>query len=257
MTGEVIADASIAYDRRAGNRPIVQIKFDKRGGVLFEKISGDNVGRYLAIILDDVVYSAPVIKTKISGGEAVIEGNFSIEDAKELVIVLRAGALPATISVFEERTVGPSLGSASIRSGIIATLIGLAAVVLFMALYYGASGLVADSVLILNFIIILGVMSLFQATLIYERVREELRLGKTPRAALDAGYAKAFLTIMDSNITTLIAALVLFQFGTGPVKGFAVTLSVGIMTSLFTAVFVSHAIFDFFMSRFRIKKLSV
>ena len=278
MTGEVIADASIAYDRQAGNRPIVQIRFDKRGGVLFEKISGDNVGRYLAIILDDVVYSAPVIKTKISGGEAVIEGNFSIEDAKELVIVLRAGALPATISVLEERTVGPSLGSASIRSGVIATLIGLAAVVLFIALYYGVSGLVADSVLILNFIIILGVMSLFQATLtlpgiagialtlgmavdanvlIYERVREELRLGKTPRAALDAGYAKAFLTIMDSNITTLIAALVLFQFGTGPVKGFAVTLSVGIMTSLFTAVFVSHAIFDLFMSRFRIKKLSV
>jgi preprotein translocase subunit SecD len=278
MTGEVITDALIRYDSSKGGYPYVHIEFDSRGEDLFEKVSGDHVGRRLAIILDDAVYSAPVIKTRITGGSAIIEGSFTNEDAKELAIVLRAGALPATITLLEERTVGPSLGKDSINRGFLATLVGGALVVIFMAAYYGASGLVADLALFLNMLIILGIMSIFQATLtlpgiagialtigmavdanvlVFERVREELRLGKTPRAAIDGGYSKAFLTIMDANVTTLIAGLVLFQFGTGPVKGFAVTLSVGILTSLFTAIFVSHTVFDFVMLRFRIKKLSV
>jgi preprotein translocase subunit SecD len=278
MTGEVITNATVAFDTQRGGSPYVQIEFDKRGEDLFEVISGENVGRRLAIILDNTVYSAPVIKTRIAGGSAVIEGSFPLDEAKELAMVLRAGALPATILILEERTVGPSLGADSIRKGFMATLVGGALVVLFMTLYYGASGLVADLALFLNMIIILGIMSLFQATLtlpgiagialtigmavdanvlVFERVREELRLGKTPRAAIEGGYSKAFLTIMDANVTTLIAGVVLFQFGTGPVKGFAVTLSVGILTSLFTAIFVSHTIFDIVTSRFRIKKLSV
>ncbi|MBN1572217.1 MAG: protein translocase subunit SecD [Deltaproteobacteria bacterium] len=278
MTGEVITDANISISSSGRGYPHVAMNFDSRGEALFEKISGDNVGRNLAIILDNSVYSAPVIKTKISGGSAIIEGSFTKEEASELAIVLRAGALPAKITVHEERTVGPSLGEDSIRKGFMATLIGSALVIIAMVLYYGASGLVADLALFLNMIIILAVMSALQATLtlpgiagialtigmavdanvlVFERVREELRLGKTPRAALEGGYSKAFLTIMDANVTTLIAALVLFQFGTGPVKGFAVTLSIGILTSLFTAIFVSRTIFDLVTSRFRIKRLSV
>jgi preprotein translocase subunit SecD len=276
MTGEVISDASVKLDRHG--RPYIAIEFSSAGETLFEKISGDNVGRQLAIILDNVVYSAPVIKTKISGGSAIIEGRFSMDEAKNLAIVLRSGALPATITVLEERTVGPSLGADSIQQGYIATAVGLALIVLFMVVYYGASGLVADTAVVLNVIIILAVLSAFQATLtlpgiagialtlgmavdanvlIDERIREEMRLGKTPRAALEAGYDKAFSTIMDANLTTLIAGLVLFQFGTGPIKGFAVTLCVGIVATLFTAIFVTHAIFDFVLSRFRVKRLSV
>ena len=278
MTGEVITDAVIAFDSSKGGRPYVHIEFDRRGESIFENVSGDNVGRRLAIILDNTVYSAPVIQSRITGGAAIIEGSFPLDEAKELAIVLRAGALPATLTLLEERTVGPSLGADSIKKGFLATLVGGALVIIFMAFYYGASGLVADLALFLNMIIILGIMSAFQATLtlpgiagialtigmavdanvlVFERVREELRLGKTPRAAIEGGYSKAFLTILDANVTTLIAALVLFQFGTGPVKGFAVTLSVGILTSLFTAIFVSRTVFDFVMSRFRIKRLSV
>lgn len=278
MTGEVITDANISMSSTGRGYPHVQINFDSRGEALFEKISGDNVGRNLAIILDNSVYSAPVIESRISGGSAVITGRFTKEEARDLAIVLRAGALPAKITVHEERTVGPSLGEDSIRKGFMATLVGGALVVIAMVIYYGAAGLVADLALFLNMIIILGVMSALQATLtlpgiagialtigmavdanvlVFERVREELRLGKTPRAALEGGYSKAFLTIMDANVTTLIAALVLFQFGTGPVKGFAVTLSIGIITSLFTAIFVSRTVFDLITSRFRIKRLSV
>jgi preprotein translocase subunit SecD len=278
MTGEAISDASIQFDTRKAGRPYVQIEFNSAGETHFAQVSGDNVGKRLAIILDNSVYSAPVIQTKITGGSAIITGNFSEEEAKNLAIVLRSGALPATITVLEERTVGPSLGADSIHRGFLATAVGLALVVLFMVIYYGASGLVADTALILNFIIILAVLSAFQATLtlpgiagialtlgmavdanvlINERIREESRLGKTPRAALEGGYDKAFSTIMDANLTTLIAGLVLFQFGTGPIKGFAVTLCIGIIATLFTAIFVTHAIFDFVMSRFRVKRLSV
>ncbi|MBN2223725.1 MAG: protein translocase subunit SecD [Deltaproteobacteria bacterium] len=278
MTGEAISDAGVRFDTSKGGRPYVQIEFNSAGEAHFAQVSGDNVGKRLAIILDNSVYSAPVIQTKITGGSAIITGNFNEEEAKNLAIVLRSGALPATITVQEERTVGPSLGADSIHKGFLATAVGLALVVLFMVLYYGVTGLVADTALILNFLIILAVLSAFQATLtlpgiagialtlgmavdanvlINERIREELRLGKTPRAALEGGYDKAFATIMDANITTLIAGLVLFQFGTGPVKGFAVTLCIGIVATLFTAIFVTHSIFDFVMSRFRIKRLSI
>lgn len=278
MTGEVVRKAYVAFGSRMGGSPSVSLELDTKGEKIFADITGANVGRRLAIILDGSVYSAPVIKSKITGGSAEITGYFTMEEAKELANVLEAGSLPAPITIEEERTVGPSLGSDSIRMGFTATMVGGTLVVLFMVLYYGASGFVADLAIFLNMIIILGVMSAFQATLtlpgiagialtigmavdanvlVFERIREELRLGKTPRAAIDGGYSKAFLTILDANVTTLIAALVLFQFGTGPVKGFAVTLSVGIVTSLFTAIFVSKTVFEFVASRFRIKRLSV
>ncbi|HNV58005.1 MAG TPA: protein translocase subunit SecD, partial [Smithellaceae bacterium] len=227
---------------------------------------------------DGVVHSAPVIQERISGGQAQITGNFTMDEARDLAIVLRAGALPAPVNILEERTVGPSLGSDSIRQGIMATLIGFLLVVVFMFIYYRLSGLVADSVLILNVIVLLGILAGFKATLtlpgiagivlvigmavdanvlIFERIREELRLGKPPRAAIDAGYSKAFVTILDSNVTTLIAALFLFAFGTGPVKGFALTLSIGIVVSMFTAVFVTRIIFDYFIWNRSISKISI
>ncbi|MGB4221940.1 MAG: protein translocase subunit SecD, partial [Smithellaceae bacterium] len=232
----------------------------------------------LAIVLDGVVHSAPVIQERISGGQAQITGNFMMDEARDLAIVLRAGALPAPVNILEETTVGPSLGSDSIRQGIIAALIGFTLVVIFMAFYYRLSGLVADSVLILNIIVLLGILAGFKATLtlpgiagivlvigmavdanvlIFERVREELRIGKTPSAAIDAGYGKAFITILDANITTLIAALFLFAFGTGPIKGFALTLSIGIVVSMFTAIFVTRAIFDYFIWNRGAKKISI
>jgi preprotein translocase subunit SecD len=201
-----------------------------------------------------------------------------MEEARDLAIVLRAGALPAPVNILEERTVGPSLGQDSIDKGIASAVIGGILVVLFMIAYYKLSGIIANLALIMNIIIILGALAAFKATLtlpgiagivltigmavdanvlIFERIREELRTGKTPRAAIEAGYAKAFLTILDSNITTLIAALFLFQFGTGPVKGFAVTLSIGLVTSMFTAIFVTRIIFDYFVWKRSIKTVSV
>jgi preprotein translocase subunit SecD len=278
MTGEAISDAGVRFDSRKAGRPYVQIEFNSAGETHFAQVSGDNVGKRLAIILDNSVYSAPVIQTKITGGSAIITGNFSEEEAKNLAIVLRSGALPATMTVLEERTVGPSLGADSINRGVMATAVATALVILFMVIYYAASGFVADIAVLLNFIIVMATLSAFHATLtlpgiagmaltigmavdanvlIDERIREELRLGKTPRAAIEGGYDKVFPTIIDTHITTLISGLVLFQFGTGPVKGFAVTLCIGIIASLFTAIFVTHAIFDFVMSRIRVKRLSI
>jgi len=254
------------------------MKFNSQGAADFDRITNENVRKRLAIVLDGVVHSAPVIQERISGGQAQITGNFTMDEARDLAIVLRAGALPAPVNILEERTVGPSLGSDSIRQGIMATLIGFLLVVVFMFIYYRLSGLVADSVLILNVIVLLGILAGFKATLtlpgiagivlvigmavdanvlIFERIREELRLGKPPRAAIDAGYAKAFVTILDSNVTTLIAALFLFAFGTGPVKGFALTLSIGIVVSMFTAVFVTRIIFDYFIWNRSISKISI
>jgi preprotein translocase subunit SecD len=254
------------------------MKFNSQGAADFDRITNENVRKRLAIVLDGVVHSAPVIQERISGGQAQITGNFTMDEARDLAIVLRAGALPAPVNILEERTVGPSLGSDSIRQGIMATLIGFLLVVVFMFIYYRLSGLVADSVLILNVIVLLGILAGFKATLtlpgiagivlvigmavdanvlIFERIREELRLGKPPRAAIDAGYSKAFVTILDSNVTTLIAALFLFAFGTGPVKGFALTLSIGIVVSMFTAVFVTRIIFDYFIWNRSISKISI
>ncbi|MBN1931951.1 MAG: protein translocase subunit SecD [Desulfobacterales bacterium] len=277
LTGAYLIDARVQIDSQY-NEPYVSIKFDKKGARIFEKITEENVKKRLAIVLDKKVYSAPVIQEKISGGEARITGNFSAEEARDLAIVLRAGALPAPVKILEERTVGPSLGTDSIRKGLISMCVGGILVILFMFIYYKFSGLIADFALILNIILIAAGLAGLQATLtlpgiagiiltigmavdanvlIFERIREEIQIGKTPFAAVDAGYSRATLTILDANVTTLIAALVLFQFGTGPVKGFAVTLSLGVLSSLFTALIVTRLIFDFFMLKRRNKSLSI
>ena len=277
LTGANLTDARVQIDSQY-NEPYVSITFDKKGGRDFERITGENVKKRLAIVLDKKVYSAPVIQEKISGGQARITGNFTTEEAHDLAIVLRAGALPAPVHVLEERTVGPSLGSDSIRKGIISMLVGGTFVIFFMIVYYKGAGLIADFALVLNIVLIAGGLAGFQATLtlpgiagiiltigmavdanvlIFERIREELTLGKTPRAAVDAGYDRATITILDANVTTLIAALVLFQFGTGPVKGFAVTLSLGVLSSLFTALILTRLIFDYYLMKRKIKTLSI
>ncbi len=277
LTGAYLTDAKVQIDSQY-NEPYVSIEFDKKGGRIFAQITGENVKKRLAIVLDDKVYSAPVIQEKITGGSARITGNFTADDAHDLAIVLRAGALPAPVNIIEERTVGPSLGADSIRKGLISMCLGGIFVVLFMIVYYKGSGIIADIALILNILIIAGGLAGFQATLtlpgiagiiltigmavdanvlIFERIREEMSLGKTPRAAVDAGYSRASLTILDANVTTLIAALVLFQFGTGPVKGFAVTLSLGVIASLFTALVLSRTIFEYFLVYRKVKSISI
>jgi preprotein translocase subunit SecD len=277
MTGEILKDARVALDTQFGE-PYIALEFDDIGAKLFEQITGANVKKRLAIILDDNVYSAPVIQERISGGRAQITGRFTTDEANELAIVLRAGALPAPVRIIEERTVGPSLGQDSIRMGIISVLISAGLVVLFMIFYYRVAGMIADVALILNTILVFAILALFRATLtlpgiaglvlsigmavdanilIHERIKEELRWGKTPRAAIDQGYHRAFTTIIDSNVTTIIAALFLYQFGTGPVRGFAVTLFWGITANIFTAVFVTRWIFDYLTLKVRVKKLSI
>ena len=277
LTGSSLESAQVKISDRFGE-PHVALKFNAQGAKDFDRITGENVKKRLAIVLDGTVHSAPVIQEKISGGDAQITGSFTPEEARDLAIVLRAGALPAPVQILEERTVGPSLGQDSIDQGILATMIGSLLVVLFMAIYYKLSGLVADTALVINVILILGTLAAFKATLtlpgiagtlltvgmavdanvlIFERVREELRLGKTVRAAIDAGYGKAFITIIDTHVTTIVAALFLFSFGTGPVKGFAVTLTIGLLASLFTAVFVTRIVFDYFVWNRKIQKLSI
>lgn len=277
MTGESIVNAEVRIDSQY-NEPYVSIEFDKGGSNLFGKITKENVKKRLAIVLDSNVYSAPVIQEEISGGRAQITGRFTTEEAHDLAIVLRAGALPAPVKILENRTVGPSLGKDSIEMGLKSTIMSGILILIFMVVYYRLSGLIANIALVLNLILLAGAMAYFKATLtlpgiagiiltigmavdanilIYERIREELNLGKTVRAAIDSGFKRVFITIFDSNITTLIAAIVLFQFGTGPIKGFAVTLSIGIVASMFTAVFVSRFIFDLMASKMRMEKLSI
>jgi preprotein translocase subunit SecD len=277
MTGETITDARVQIDSQY-NEPYVSVSFDARGTRQFADITTRNVKKRLAIILDGKVQSAPVIQEPITRGEARITGDFTMEEARDLAVVLRSGALPAPVKILEERTVGPSLGQDSINQGLTSMVVGFVLVVLFILVYYKWSGLVADLALLLNLILICGALAAFQATLtlpgiagiiltigmavdanvlIFERIREELRLGKTPAAAVDAGYGKATLTILDANITTLIAALVLFQFGTGPIRGFAVTLSIGIASSMFTAIFFTRLIFDLGLARLGVRRLSI
>jgi len=275
LTGEYITDARVQIDSRY-NEPYVSLSFDSRGARLFEQITGNNIKKRLAIVLDNKVASAPVIQDRIAGGRAQITGRFDMEEARDLAIVLRAGALPAPVKIIEERTVGPSLGKDSINKGLKSMLVGGLIVIVFMIVYYGLSGAIADLALLLNILFIGAGLSFFGATLtlpgiagviltigmsvdanvlIFERIREELRLGKSARASIDAGYGKALVTILDANITTLIVALVLFQFGTGPVRGFAVTLSIGIIASLFTAIYVTRIIFDYLYVERRMKKM--
>ena len=277
LTGESITDARVQLDTQMGE-PYVSLSFDSRGARVFERITGDNVGKRLAIVLDDKVYSAPVIRDKISGGKAQITGAFTMDDAKDLAIVLRAGALPAPVKILEERTVGPSLGKDSIDQGFRSMLIGLSIILILVAVYYRLSGIIADIALLLNIPFILGGLALFGATLtlpgiagvilsiamsvdanvlIYERIREELKLGKPARAAMEAGFARAFVTIFDSNVTTVIAALVLLQFGTGPVRGFAVTLTIGLVSNVLTAVFMGRIAFDYLYVIKRWKTISI
>ncbi|MBU5612382.1 protein translocase subunit SecD [Geomonas azotofigens] len=277
ITGELLTDAQIRIDSQY-NQPYVAIEFNSTGARLFDQVTAANVGKRFAIVLDSNIYSAPVIRERISGGSAQISGSFTEKEAADLAIVLRAGSLPAPVKILQNVTVGPSLGRDSIHKGLMAGLIGVLLVVSFMALYYKLSGMVANLGMVLNILFLMGALSALGATLtlpgiaaivllvgmsvdsnvlIFERIREELRLGKTPHAALDAGYDKAFLTIMDSHVTALITAAVLFQFGTGPVKGFAVSLSLGIIINLFTSLVATKVLFDAFLDRVHVKRLSV
>jgi preprotein translocase subunit SecD len=277
MTGEYLKDAHVALDTQF-HSPYVALEFDDIGAKLFEQITGANVKRRLAIILDDNVYSAPVIQERIPGGRAQITGRFDTKEASDLAIVLRAGALPAPVKIIEQRTVGPSLGQDSIHQGIISTLVSAAIVALFMIFYYRIAGVIADIALILNILLVFAALAIFRATLtlpgiaglvlsigmsvdanilIHERIKEELRWGKTIRAAIDQGYHRALSAIIDSNVTTLIAAVFLYQFGTGPVRGFAVTVFWGITANIFTAVLITRWIFDFLTLKAGIKKLSI
>ncbi|MBI4823904.1 MAG: protein translocase subunit SecD [Nitrospirae bacterium] len=276
LTGDLLTEAKVSLNRF--NEPYVAIAFNPTGAKIFEEVTGANVKKRLAIILDGNVYSAPKIKERIAGGDASIEGGFSIDEAKDLSIVLKAGALPAPVKMLQNITVGPSLGRDSIQAGKLAGIIGAIAVIAFMVFYYRLSGLIADLALFLNILLLLGAMAYLEATLtlpgiagvilavgmavdsnvlMFERMREELRAGKTPRAAVDSGYQKAFWTIFDSHVTTLITSAVLFQFGTGPIKGFAVTLSLGVSINLFTALVGTKTIFDILNQRKEVKRLSI
>ncbi|HSE04651.1 MAG TPA: protein translocase subunit SecD [Methylomirabilota bacterium] len=264
ITGRDVATARVSIDQNT-SEPYVSVDFNPAGARAFSDLTDTNVGKRLAIVLDGNVHSAPQIRERIPSGRAQITGGFTTDEATDLAIVLRAGALPAPVQVLEERTVGPSLGADSIRQGVVAILASTALVFLFMLIYYRLSGVIADVALGLNLLLLMATMAGFHATLtlpgiagialtigmavdtnilIFERVREELRAGKTVRGAIDAGFARAFKTVIDTHVTVLVSGLILFQFGTGPVKGFAVTLMIGIAVSLFTAVFFTRLIFD-------------
>ncbi|GAQ94433.1 preprotein translocase subunit SecD [Thermodesulfovibrio aggregans] len=265
LTGDLLAEAHVSIDQRF-NEPYVSLRFNDAGAKIFEEITAKYVKHRLAIILDGTLYSAPVIQERIEGGNAQITGSFTLEEAKDLAIVLRAGALPAPVRLIQNVTVGPTLGKDSIEAGKRAVIIAAVFVSLFMVFYYRLSGVIADFALILNIVLLIGALAALNATLtlpgiagvalaigmavdsnvlMFERIREELRLGKTPKAAIESGYKKAFWTIFDSHVTTLITAAVLFHFGSGPIKGFAVTLSLGVAINLFTALIGTKTVFDF------------
>jgi len=281
LTGGVVEEAKANLGPQgttSAGQPIVNLSMNSDGARKWSIVTGSNVGRQVAIVLDNKVHMAPNIREKISGGGTLIEGFANIDEAKDIAIVLRAGALPAPVDIIEERVVGPSLGAESVKRGTQSVIIGLIIVLIFMLIYYRASGTIADFALIWNIVLVLAVLASLQATLtlpgiagliltvgmsidanviIFERIREELRKGKTPRAAVDGGYSRALTTIIDANVTTLIAALVLWQFGTGPIKGFATVLFWGILISMFTAIFVTRTIFNSFTSGKNLNKLSI
>ncbi|MDR1166905.1 MAG: protein translocase subunit SecD [Deltaproteobacteria bacterium] len=276
MTGETLVDAR-AYRGDLGDSR-VSVRFDGRGAREFADITERYLQRRLAIVLDDLVYSAPTIRSRIPDGEAYIEGSFTMEEARMLAVVLRAGALPAPVTILEQRTVGPSLGQDSIHQGVVAGLVGIGLILLFLLFYYRWSGLVANIALLLNFPLIMGALAYLGATLtlpgifglvltfamsvdanvlIFERIREEVRLNRHPIGAVSAGFDRAFWTIFDANITTVLAAMVLYQFGTGPIRGFAVTLIIGIISSMFTAIFASRWMFDLALVKFKPQRVSI
>ncbi|MFN8543198.1 MAG: protein translocase subunit SecD [Candidatus Binatia bacterium] len=277
MTGDAISDANVRPGA-ATEGMAVDFVLDARGGKVFGDVTTANVGRNLAIVLDGVVESAPVIREPITGGRGQITGRFDVAEAQDLANALRNGALPAPLKLIEERTVGPSLGQDSIRRGVLSFVVGSVLVILFMLVYYRGGGIIADVALLANVTFLVAAFAAFGFTLtlpgiagvvltvgmavdanvlILERIREELRLGKSARAAIDAGYHRAWDAIRDSNITTFTSGLILFQFGTGPVRGFAVTLCLGILTSLLTGVFGSRIVYDLLTSGRRVTTVSV
>ena len=281
LTGGVIEEANATIGGQgvsAVGQPIVLLDMNSEGARTWSRITGANIGRRIAIVLDKKVHMAPSIRTKITDGGTLIEGFANMDEAKDIAIVLRAGSLPAPVKIIEERIVGPSLGADSVKAGTYSVLLGLALILVFLLVYYKLSGIIADFALIWNILLVLAVLASLGATLtlpgiaaliltvgmsvdanviIFERIREELRKGKTPRTAIDSGYARALTTIIDANVTTLVAALVLYQFGTGPIKGFATVLFWGIMISMFTAIFVTRTIFNSFTERRGLNKLSI
>jgi len=264
LTGGVVINARSNIDPTS-NSPVVYMEMNSDGSADWARITGANINKQIAIVLDNVVYSAPVVRNKITGGNSQIEGMANIQEAKLLEIVLKAGALPAPLQIIEERTVGPSLGEDSIQKGLYSSIIALILVALFMVVYYHFAGGVADLALIFNMLFVMGIMASFHATLtlpgiaaliltigmavdsnvlIYERIREELTGGKPLRTAIEIGYKKAFSAILDSHVTSLITAIILYQFGTGPIQGFALTLIIGLIANLFTAIVITRIIFD-------------
>ena len=281
LTGGVIEEANATIGGQgtsAVGQPIVLLDMNSDGARTWSRITGANIGRRIAIVLDKKVHMAPSIRTKITDGGTLIEGFANMDEAKDIAIVLRAGALPAPVKIIEERIVGPSLGADSVKKGTYSVLLGLTLILVFIPFYYKLSGIIADFALIWNILLVLAVLASLGATLtlpgiaaliltvgmsvdanviIFERIREESRKGKTPRTAIDSGYARALTTIIDANVTTLVAALVLYQFGTGPIKGFATVLFWGIIISMFTAIFVTRTIFNSFTERKGLEKLSI
>jgi protein-export membrane protein SecD len=283
MLGSAIKDARPApyqgSEPGLANTWIVSLKLGRKDAAVFAQVTGRNIGRRLAIVLDNVVKSAPVIQTRIPDGNAMITTNeVNPDESRDLAIVLRSGALPAPVNIVEERSVGASLGSDSIRRGILACLIGAVVVVVFMIIYYSVAGVLADLALFLNVFFLLAVMAGLHSTmtlpgiaalaltigmavdanvLVFERIREELRWGKTVMAAVDAGYDRAFITIIDANATTVITAIALYFIGSGPIRGFATTLTAGLIINVITAVFVTRFIFDWWLARFEVKKLRI
>ncbi len=283
LRGSAIKDARPAPYQ--GSEPglvntwIVSLKLERKDAAVFAQVTGRNIGRRLAIVLDKVVRSAPVIQTRIPDGNAMITTNeINPDEARDLAIVLRSGALPAPVQIVEERSVGPSLGNDSIRRGILAGLIGALAVMVFMVIYYSVGGVLADMALVFNIFFLLAVLAGLRATLtlpglagialtigmavdanvlVFERIREELRWGKTPLAAVDSGYDRALVTIIDANVTTVITAIALYFIGSGPIRGFAITLIAGLVINVITAVFLTRFIFDWWLARFEVKKLRI
>lgn len=275
LTGNVVTDAKYTMDQQSSGKPVVTMEMNSEGTADWARITGANINKRCAIVLDGVVYSAPVIRTKITGGNSMIEGMANLEEAKLLAIVLQSGALPAPLKIIEERSIGPSLGEDSIRAGILSSVVALLLVALFMVFYYRFGGSIADLALVVNVLFVMGILASFKATLtvpgiagliltlgmavdtnvlIFERIREELKSGKPLKTALDIGYKKAFSAIIDSHITSVITGIILYIYGSGPIKGFAVTLLAGIVSNLFTAIVITHFIFDILLEKG--KKLS-